>query len=187
MKLRSLNGLLAALAVAGAGVAGGVLATAPAGCASNCGTNCPNTIAVIETAVNVDPGITGIGAVGPACPVRVDCRGDDRTTFCNHINVSALAEGYCDVLIALGGREPMAVRIEFGPPSTQGCCKGYPVVGEWHFIIPLDADAGIQGVDGSSDAVRVLRDGGPDGADAPDGADDGATDDGATDDGGGAD
>ena len=78
------------------------------------------------------------------------------------------------MLIKLDGREPMAVRIEFGPPSGQGCCKGYPVVGESYFIIPLSMDAGIQGVDGSSDAVRILRDGGDDAPAADAGADDAA-------------
>ena len=52
----------------------------------------------------------------------------------------------------------MAVHLEFGPPSGVGCCKGYPVVGDWHFTIPYAMDAGIYGGDGNTDAVHVLRD-----------------------------
>jgi hypothetical protein len=184
MTTRARNRLLAALAVAGAAVAAAVFATAPTGCASNCGSNCPNTMAVVRTDVNVDPGILGLGWTGPACPpVAPSCRGDDHSTLCNRVYVSASAPGSCDLLIELAGRELMAVHIEFGPPSTQGCCRGYPVVGEDTFIIPLEMDAGIQGVDGSSDAVRILRDAGTGGdaadaatADAGDPADAGAVD-----------
>ena len=84
------------------------------------------------------------------------CRGDDRTTFCNRVNVRGVAEGYCDVLIQLDERPPMAVRVEFGAPVTKGCCKGYPVKGDWQFTIPLAQDAGIYGRDGNTDAVRVI-------------------------------
>ena len=171
MKLPTRNRLLAALALAGAGVAAGVFATAPTGCASNCASNCPNGLALIVTEKNVDPGILGIGARGPACPPSVTCRGDDRTTFCNRIDVTASAPGICEVLVELYGREPMVVRLEFGPTSTVGCCRGYPVVGESYFVIPLATDAGIQGADGPSDAVSFLRDGG-----AADGWDGGASD-----------
>ncbi len=174
MKLPFRTRLLAALAVVGAGVAAGVLATAPTGCASDCGSSCPVTTAVIESSdSDIDP-IYDFAVMGPACPPLVMCRGNDQTTFCNHISLWGIAEGYCDVLIHLMSREPMAVRIEFGPPTTQGCCKGYPVVGESYFIIPSEADAGIQGAHGPSDAVRVLRDGGQD-------SEDGATDGGASD------
>jgi hypothetical protein len=177
--------LLAALALAGAGALAGIFAIAPAGC-GDCGRNCPIATAVIETRENADPGILGLAWVGPACPpVPPSCRGDDVSTLCNHINVTGYAQGICDVLIKLDGREPMAVRIEFGPPSGQGCCKGYPVVGESYFIIPLSMDAGIQGVDGSSDAVRILRDAGDDAPAADAGADDAA--DAASDDASAAD
>jgi len=177
--------LLAALALAGAGALAGIFAIAPAGC-GDCGRNCPIATAVIETRENADPGILGLAWVGPACPpVPPSRRGDDVSTLCNHINVTGYAQGICDVLIKLDGREPMAVRIEFGPPSGQGCCKGYPVVGESYFIIPLSMDAGIQGVDGSSDAVRILRDAGDDAPAADAGADDAA--DAASDDASAAD
>ena len=172
MTPRTRNRLAALLALAGAGALAGIFTIAPAGC-GDCGRDCPITTAVITTTVNLDPGILGLAWVGPACPpVQANCRGDDHNTFCNHISVTGYAQGICDVLIKLDGREPMAVRIEFGPPSGQGCCKGYPVVGESYFIIPLSMDAGIQGIDGPSDAVRVLRDGGDDAPGADAGADD---------------
>lgn len=192
MKILSRKRLLFAIAAAGvASVAGGV-ALAPTGCASNCASNCPITTAIITTSVNADPGITDLAFDGPACPTgRPSCRGDDQTTQCTHIYVSGAAEGYCDVLIALVYREPMAVRLQFGPATTVGCCSGYPVIGDWHFTIPLEFDAGIYGGDGSTDQVRVLRDGGTDddaaadavtdATDSTDGPGDDAADGGATD------
>ena len=177
MTPRTRNRLAAVFALAGAGALAAIFMIAPGGCASDCASDCPIATAVIETPVNADPGILGLAWVGPACPpVPPSCRGDDNGTLCRHINVTGYAQGNCDVLIQLDGREPMAVRIEFGPPSMQGCCKGYPVVGEWYFIIPLSMDAGIQGTDGPSDAVRILRDAGDDTQAADGGAYDAADD-----------
>ena len=104
----------------------------PRGCASDCARDCPIATAVIATTVNARPRQSSAwpGSGRPVRRSRPSCRGDDHSTFCNHINVTGHAQGICDVLIELDGREPMAVRIEFGPPSTQGCCKGYPVIGE---------------------------------------------------------
>jgi hypothetical protein len=154
------NRLLAGLALAGACVAAGVFATAPTGCQSRCASDCPNPIGTIATETNVEPGILGIGWVGDACPLMLQCYGDGRTTFCNRIDVIASAPGTCEVWVDLAGRERMGVRFEFGPLPTEGCCRGYPVIGESVFVIPTATDAGIQGLDGSSDAVRVLPDGG---------------------------
>jgi hypothetical protein len=185
--------LLFTLAAAGAGVAAAVLMTVPTGCGSNCADNCPINTAVIETDSDYDPGVMALAWDGPACPpTRPDCVGMGPNTQCNHINVTAHAPGSCDVLIALYGREPMAVHLEFGPPSGIGCCKGYPVVGDWHFTIPYAMDAGIYGGDGNTDAVHVLGDGGSgndgsaDGGTANDSASDAdvtsdANDDGAVD------
>jgi hypothetical protein len=176
--------VLAALATAGLGAVVAMITVAPTGCSSNCGSNCPITEAIITAPVNVDPGIIDLAWIGPACPpTRPMCRGDDNTTLCTHINVYGVAEGYCDVLIQLAGRDPMAVRVQFGAPGKQGCCQGYPVVGDWYFTIPLSLDAGIYGSDGSTDAVRILRDAGTaDATDdgAADASGDSAADDGAT-------
>jgi hypothetical protein len=182
MTMSLLRRFLYALGAAVVGVAAGALTAAPTGCSSDCGSNCPINTALIETDRNVDPGITALAYEGPACPTGLPgCRGDDHTTLCNHVYVTGAAEGYCDLYIAISGREPMAIRLQFGPRSTVGCCKGYPVVGDWHFTIPT-MDAGIYGDDGG-DAVRVLRPdagGGDDGA--VDAGDDGAADAGAPDD-----
>jgi len=175
--------LLAALAAAAVGLAAGMITIAPTGCASDCGANCPVATAIIESRLNVDPGIQDIAFSGPACPDPApDCRGDDQTTLCSRIGVTARAEGYCDVFIHLAGREPMAIHLEFGPSGQQGCCKGYPVVGDWHFTLPIPTDdGGIYGGDGNTDAVRIVHDGGSD--DAPGATDgpDGAADDAAVD------
>ena len=184
MTSRSRHRLLYAFAAAGVGVAAGVLTTVPTGCASDCGNNCPINTAVIETDFDYDPGVMALAWDGPACPPTApDCVGMGQNTQCNHINVTAHAPGSCDVLIALYGREPMSVHLEVGPPSGIGCCKGYPVVGDWHFTIPYSMDAGIYGGDGNTDAVHVLRDGGlADDGSADTGAD--AASDGSNDDGG---
>lgn len=175
--------LLVALAAAGVGVAAGVVTTAPTGCASDCGNNCPIVTAVIETAFDFEPAITDLAWVGPACPAsRIGCVGVGQTSYCNRITVTADQAGACDVLIALYGRESMVVHLQFGPPSTVGCCKGYPVVGDWHFTIPYSKDGGIFGGDGSTDAVEPIRDDASADGNATDaGTDDGNTADGAAD------
>ena len=159
---------LFALAAAGIGAAAALIAVTPVGCSSNCGNNCPITTVTIATPVNVDPGILDVAWVGPACPMHSpSCRGDDQTTFCNRIDITGSAPGACDVLIQLYGREPMAVHLQFGPPSTQGCCAGYPVLGDAYFYIPISIDGGIYAGDGNTDAVSILSDGGLDGAAPP--------------------
>jgi hypothetical protein len=176
--------LLFAFAAAGVCVAAGGLATAPTGCASDCGSNCPVVTAVIETQFDYDPGVMALVWDGPACPLSpADCTGMGPNTQCNHINVTARASGSCDVLIALYGRDAMSVHLEFGPPSGIGCCKGYPVVGDWHFTIPTSMDAGIYGGDGNTDAVHVLHDAGTTNDGTTDAGDD-AISDGSNDDGG---
>jgi len=180
---------LFALAAAMAAVAGGLVTVTPVGCASDCGVNCPITRVTIATPTNVDPGILDVAWVGPACPTHTpSCRGDDQSTFCNRIDVTASAPGACDVLIQLYGREPMAVHLQFGPPTTQGCCAGYPVIGDAYFYIPVSIDGGIYAGDGDTDAVSILRDGGipdatatGDGGPSADAADGGAATDAAAD------
>src|SRR4029078_952332 len=106
--------LLAALAAAVVGVAAGMITIAPTGCASDCGANCPPATALIEARVHGAAGNQGLAFSGPACPKPApDCRGDDQTTLCSTIGVTAQAEGYCDVFIKLAGRETMAIHLEF--------------------------------------------------------------------------
>ena len=106
-------------------------------------------------------------------------------TQCNHINVTGQRPGSCDVLIALYGREPMAVHLEFGPPSGIGLLQGLPGRRRLALHDPAPMDAGIYGGDGNTDAVHVLRDA----ATADDGSADAADDagsDGSDVDGGAA-
>ena len=70
-------------------------------------------------------------------------------TMCTHLDVPGNAEGICDVMIAFTDRPSMAIRTQFGPATTQGCCGGYPVIGDWLFTIPVASDAGIYGGDGN--------------------------------------
>jgi hypothetical protein len=159
MKLPVRHQLLVALAVGGIGGLAGMITIAPVGCASDCGNNCPINTAIIAASHNVDLPFVDVAWVGPACPDGLPrCRGDGRSTFCTIIDVLGDAEGSCDVLIRLADREPMAIHLEFGPPVTQGCCRGYPVIGDWHFTIPVSSDGGIYGGDGNTDAVSVIED-----------------------------
>ena len=126
-------------------------------CSSRCGSNCPITTVRITATVNVDLPIRAVAWEGPACPTFLPtCRGDDRTTFCSHLDVPGHAEGICDVKIAFTDRPSMAIRTQFGPATTYGCCGGYPVIGDWLFTIPIASDAGIYGGDGSQDAVSLI-------------------------------
>jgi hypothetical protein len=182
MKMPWHRRLLLALAAAGIGVAVGALTTAPTGCASDCGNNCPINTAVIETPYDFEPGVTGLAWNGPACPNgTIGCRGLTDSTLCNHISVTGDQPGYCDVLVEIVGRDPMVVHLEFGTPSEHGCCKGFPVVGDWHFTIPYDMDAGIYGGDGNTNAVHLLGDGSADSGPADAGTDDAGDDAGAAD------
>ena len=191
MKILARHRWLFALAAAALGFAAALIAVTPVGCSSSCGNNCPITTVTIATPTNVDPGILDVAWIGPACPTHSpSCRGDDRTTFCNRIDVTASGPGNCDVLIQLAGREPMAVHLAFGPRTTQGCCAGYPVIGDAYYYIPVSMDGGIYSGDGNTDAVSILSDGGlgdaaptvdADGDTAADAPDGGAADDGATD------
>jgi hypothetical protein len=138
-----------------------VAALTGTGCSSRCGSNCPITTVRITATVNVNLPIRDVAWVGPACPTFYPtCRGDDMTTICTHLDVPGGAEGICDVMIAFTDRPSMAIRTRFGPATTQGCCGGYPVIGDWLFTIPIASDAGIYGGDGSQDAVSLITDAG---------------------------
>ena len=147
------------------------------GC-SNCGSNCPSGTVYIGTADNSVVSINNIVVTGPACPPQygVYCLGDPSTTGCNHFTITGQTEGICDVQINFFDRPAEVIRLQFGPPITQGCCNGYTIIGDSTFIIPNNPDAGIYGADGGSqDAVRIIVDGavsdGGDGAAGDGGAD----------------
>jgi hypothetical protein len=156
---------IAAAAMVATGAAGVIVAAAvaaPTGCASDCGSNCPNATVYIGNLDNRQLWIDDILVSGPACPPQhgVYCIGDGVTTSCTHFTITGQAQGICDVLIVFPDRPAMIVRTEFGPPIQQGCCKGHTIVGDSIFVIPANSDAGISGVDGPSDAVTTVVDGG---------------------------
>ena len=152
-------------------------AMAATGCSSNCASNCPITTVRITGTVNVNLPIRDVAWDGPACPTfRPVCRGDDITTICTHLDVPGGAEGICDVKIAFTDRPSMAIRTQFGPATTHGCCGGYPVIGDWLFTIPVASDAGIYGGNGNHDAVSVITDAGVSDAAASDAPSDSSAD-----------
>jgi len=161
---------LAAVALAAVAAVAVIVAAAamvgPAGCASNCGTNCPSPTVYIGNLNNQQLPILDIAVDGPACPPAhgVYCLGDGVTTSCTHLTITGVAEGICDVTIFFTDRPTMVVRTQFGPPIQQGCCKGHTVVGDPVFVIPASSDAGISGLDGATDAVTTVVDGGADAA-----------------------
>ena len=139
---------------------------AQTGCGSNCGTNCPNATVFIGNLDNQQLLIDDILVDGPACPPAygVYCVGGPGT-YCTHLTITGVAQGFCDVLIVFHDRPAEIVRTEFGPPIQQGCCRGYTIVGDSVFVIPANPDAGISGVDGGTDAVTIVVDAGA--SDAP--------------------
>jgi hypothetical protein len=106
--------------------------------------------------------IDDLAVSGPACPPPegVYCIGDAPGTNCTHFTITGNAEGFCDVTIVFHDRPTMIVRTQFGPPVEQGCCKGFSIVGDSVFLIPASSDAGISGLDGATDAVTTVVDGG---------------------------
>jgi hypothetical protein len=164
MASRRLNRIaaVAVATVAAAAVTWITVLVAQTGCASNCGTNCPSPTVYIGNLDNQQLYINDILVDGPACPPQegVYCLGDQATTSCTHVTITGVAPGRCDVLIVFQDRPAEIVHAEFGPPIQQGCCKGYTIVGDSVFAIPLNPDAGISGVDGGSDAVTIVVDAG---------------------------
>jgi len=151
-----------AIAAAGAAILAVAAFAAPTGCASNCGTNCPNNSVYIGDLDNVQLPIDQILVNGPACPHQqaVYCVGDNYTTNCTHFIITGVAPGYCDVLIVFHDRPAEIVHTQFGPAIQQGCCVGYTIAGDAVFVIPENPDAGITGLDGGTDAVTIVVDGG---------------------------
>jgi len=172
-----------AIAAAVAGLIALSVVVAPTGCASNCRTNCPTVSVYIGNFDNVQLFISDIAVEGPACPSAsgVYCVGDNNvTTNCTHFTITGVGPGFCDVTIFFADRPAEVVHTQFGPPVQQGCCTGYSIVGDSVFVVPDNPDAAIGGLDGASDQVTVVVDGGTsDGNDAdgettdagPDGAD----------------
>jgi hypothetical protein len=161
-----------AIAGAAACVVGAAVVVGPSGCADNCATNCPLATIYIGDLDNQELPIDAIGVQGPACPPQygVYCAGDGQTTVCTHVTITGYAQGTCDVAIAFHDRPTEIVHTQFGPPIQQGCCKGYSIIGDSVFVIPANPDAGISGVDGASDQVTIVVDGGA--TDAADGGTD---------------
>jgi len=167
-----------AIAAAAGAIAIAVL-VAPTGCTSDCKTNCPPASIYIGDLDNTQLAIDAIGVQGPACPPQygVGCAGDGQTTTCTHVTITGFAEGMCDVVIVFHDRPREVVHTQFGPPIKQGCCSGYSIVGDSVFVIPSTSqDAAIGGVDGPSDQVSFVVDGG-----AGDAGDGGASDGGSAD------
>jgi hypothetical protein len=151
-----------AIAAAGAAVLAVAMFTAPTSCASNCGTNCPVNYVYIGDLDNAQLPIDQIIVNGPACPrqAAVYCVGDNNTTNCTHFIITGVAPGTCDVLVVFADRPAEIVHTQFGPAIQQGCCSGYTIVGDSVFVIPENPDAEITGLDGGTDAVTILVDGG---------------------------
>jgi hypothetical protein len=153
------------------------------GCASDCGNNCADPTVWVGSADNKELNgiLTSLAVNGPACPPAsaVSCVGDNDTTTCTHVPITAVAPGACDVLFVFSDRPNEILRLQFGPTvnANGSCCKGYPPLGPSVYTIPLkptgpiysgSPDAGTY----STDAVVVITDAAPDaphdaGTDAP--------------------
>jgi hypothetical protein len=162
-----LGATVVAATVAGAAVVGGL----QTGCTSNCATNCPQTAIYIGSINGSELPIKDLAVDGPACPPPegVYCIGDGNGTACTHFTITGTAEGACDVTIFFYDRDTEVVHTRFGPPLTQGCCRGHSIVGDSVFVISANSDEGISGVDGPTDAVTIVVDGGAGDANGSDG------------------
>ncbi|HXJ19014.1 MAG TPA: hypothetical protein VMT03_02190 [Polyangia bacterium] len=188
MSKPKLVSLLTLAAAAGFALA---IFTAP-GCASRCGENCPITTVYISSPDNAELNgiLQDLEVQGDACPpgYGVYCNGDEYSTGCTHVTVTAMQPGECDVLFVFNDRPNEIVHLQFGPTrnANGSCCKGYPVLGPWLYTIPDKPTGGTIYSGGGdagpidTDAVTVVTDaaattttdGGTDAADA--GADAGA-------------
>jgi hypothetical protein len=132
------------------------------GCASKCATNCP----LIEVDVFATPGENlDVAAAptwaGPACPPDpLHCRGD-AVQPCTRFTFRGIAAGSCDLTITFQNRPPFTAHTSFAPETTQGCCRGFPVLGETAFTVPRlgavqDAAAGgaADAADGAADITQ---------------------------------
>jgi hypothetical protein len=177
-RLRSQRAVLFA-ALAAATLAAGALALfAPAGCGgSDCNQICRPGQVYIGSADGVTAiPLAGYAFSGPACPPNYGktCVPPQSGDGCAYFTVTGLGPGACDVGLVFSDRPAEIIHLEFGAP--QPCCPGYRVVGDWTFIVPASADAGISGNLSGADAITIVVDAG-----ASDASDDAATDGGATD------
>ena len=137
-----------------------VLAAVPlaAGCASNCGNSCPTTTFEAQSSNGESLSVNTATWTGPACPNAIpECRALD--TSCQWFDIVGAAEGTCDLTITFTDGHPTFVaHAVFGPAVTQGCCKGFPVVGSAIVMIP-PLGGFPDGGDGGDDGANMSVDG----------------------------
>ena len=123
------------------------------GCTSNCRSNCPPTEVLVTASKGENLDLAaGATFTGPACrPALEYCTGDD-VNPCVWFRIVGFAEGTCDVALTFKDSRPaITVHAEFGPATTQGCCRGYPVIGPATVTIPsLDGGTGDAPADAMS-------------------------------------
>jgi len=162
-----------------AAVIGAVVAAS--GCQSNCRSNCPPAEVFVTASPGENLDLDQRMWQGPACRYSADyCTPDytDPTNFpCVSFRIVGFGEGVCEVSLTFkDGRPPITIHAEFGPPTTVGCCHGYPALTPSTVVIPpLHADGGAGRADGDADgdAGGGADDGGA-GADGGAGEDRGA-------------
>jgi hypothetical protein len=152
-----------------ASLALGLVAAAALGsaaCDGNCRSNCPVTALTVVASPGENLDINTGHWTGPACRPTIEyCTPDpaDPTNFpCIAFQIVGAAEGSCEVALTFkDDRAPITVHADFGPATTQGCCRGFPLTGPPVFTIPplhggpdagdADADAGTDGTAAASD------------------------------------
>jgi len=127
--MMSLRRLLLALVLVGA-------APLAAGCASDCASKCPVIMFEAQTSSAESLNVMTASWTGPACPANTPlCRG--LGTSCQWFDIVGTAQGTCDLTVTFtDGRPTFMAHVEFGPAVTQGCCQGFPVVGQPIVMIP---------------------------------------------------
>jgi hypothetical protein len=138
-------------------------AFATAGCASSCGSHCPPIEFLVVASPNDNLNPLTASWTGDACPYpNVPACITNDVYYCWGFSIIAKQPGTCDMTITFQDRPTMTFHAEFGPGGTQGCCRGFPVIGETTVVLPyVGYDAGTDtaagpdaGAGGGDDAAN---------------------------------
>jgi len=132
------------------------------GCGSTCGSNCPITSIDIVATSGENLNIATATWTGPACPTgtQPQCRGDfTGANSCVRFTIIGSQAGTCELdLTFTDGRVPFSAVATFDVETHQGCCHGFPVVGDSMVTVPplhpvVLPDAGADVTDAPQDSL----------------------------------
>jgi hypothetical protein len=111
-----------------------------AACGSTCGSNCPITAVDIVATSGENLNIATAAWMGSACPTDMQprCRGDSTgANTCVRFTIIGSQPGTCELdLTFTDGRVPFSALATFDAETHQGCCHGFPVLGDKVVTVP---------------------------------------------------